>query len=243
MDSLSPSELTESVVDADQDHTGVADALVGLSGLEHPEFAELIAKGNCSSEAAFAIENLLKEAAYLRTTLATAYKQIAELENLADNDWLVPALNRRAFMKSLFRAISFGQRYGTENCILFLDVNGMKTINDTHGHAAGDAALIHIASVLNDEVRKSDVVGRLGGDEFGVLLVQTDVKTANVKGRALVDAIRTKPVQWENSYLVLEAACGVHQIVDGDTAEGALELADHAMYADKKTSKNGSAAR
>lgn len=243
MDTLSPSELSESVVDADPDPADVADALVGLSGLEHPEFAELLTMGSCPKDAAFAIENLLKEAAYLRKTLATAYKQIADLENLADHDWLVPALNRRAFMKSLCRAISFGHRYGTENCILFLDVNGMKAINDTHGHAAGDAALIHIASVLNDEVRKSDVVGRLGGDEFAVLLVQTDLKTANVKGRALVDAIRTQPVHWDDTRLILEAACGVHQIVDGDTAEGALELADQAMYADKKTTRNTPKAR
>ena len=241
MDSLSPSELTDSDVDADQETADVVDALVGLSGLEHPEFAEVLAKGSCPSDAAFAIKNLLKEAAYLRKTLASAYKQIADLENLADRDWLVSALNRRAFMKALCRAISFGHRYGTENCVLYLDINGMKAINDTHGHAAGDAALIHIASILNDEVRKSDVVGRLGGDEFAVLLAQTDLKTAKVKGRALVDAIRTQPILWEGSAVVLEAACGAHQIVDGNTAETVLELADRAMYADKRAAHRSQA--
>lgn len=238
MDGPSPSDPETSDAGDKVERTGVADALVGLSGLEHPEFVKVLKKGECPSDAAAAITNLMQEAAYLRETLAAAYRQIAELENLADRDWLVPALNRRAFMKALCRAISFGQRYDNENSVVYLDVNGMKAINDTFGHAAGDAALIHLAEILNGEVRKSDVVGRLGGDEFAVLLVQTDLKMAREKSRALVAAIHEHPLGWEGLDLRLDAACGVHQIVDGDTAEGALERADRAMYSDKKSARH-----
>jgi len=243
MDGVSPSEIHDPDADGQTPSTGIADALVGLSGLEHPEFAAVLKTGECPKDAAHAIRNLMREAAYLRRTLAEAYKQIADLENLADRDWLVPALNRRAFMKALCRAISFGQRYGNNNSVLFLDVNGMKHINDTYGHAAGDAALIHIAETLNSEVRKSDVVGRLGGDEFAILLVQTELAVAREKGLALVQILQKSPVLWEGQTLQLDAACGVHQIEEGDSADGALEKADFAMYANKKSARNKPAGR
>lgn len=238
MDSLSQTEALDPDTETDPETSAVADALVGLSGLEHPEFAAVLKTGECPRDAAHAIQNLMQEAAFLRETLAEAYKQIAELENLADRDWLVPALNRRAFMKSLNRAISFGERYGNDNSVLFLDVNGMKTINDTHGHAAGDAALIHIAATLNSEVRNSDVVGRLGGDEFAVLLVQSDREMAAEKSTALVKVLRSTPAIWEGKPLELDAACGVHQVERDDDADSALEKADRAMYADKKSPRN-----
>jgi GGDEF domain-containing protein len=117
-----------------------------------------------------ALGHLIVEVAELRQELATTQGRLAELEPLADEDSLAPISNRRAFLRSLARTIGYVERYGAACSLLYFDVNGLKSINDTHGHAAGDAALVHVADLLRSSIRTSDIVGRLGGDEFGVLL-------------------------------------------------------------------------
>src|SRR5581483_1972703 len=102
--------------------------------------------------------------------LVQANARIVELERLADEDALMPVANRRAFVRELSRMIAFTQRYGLPSSVVYFDINGMKQINDSHGHTAGDAALQHIAKILVDNIRSSDLVGRLGGDEFAVIL-------------------------------------------------------------------------
>ena len=110
----------------------------------------------------------------------------------------------------------------------------MKQINDTHGHAAGDAALCHIATVLRDYIRSSDIVGRLGGDEFGVVLAQSDRAQAESKAIALSEAIAATPLRWGDADLSVTAAYGVHIVVETDDAKSAIEAADRAMYAQKR---------
>ncbi len=189
-----------------------------------------------------AVAALTDEIEYLRHALAEAYRQIAHLENLADMDSLVPAFNRRAFMRQLSRTIAFGERYGTVNSVVYIDINGMKQINDVLGHSAGDAALTQVVSVLNDEVRQSDVVGRLGGDEFGIILAQTDNPTAWQKVAELGNAIGRSPLAWEEEMVTLHAAFGVHTIRPGDDAHSALFTADQSMYLDKKNAHHRRAA-
>ena len=82
----------------------------------------------------------------------------------------IAVLNRRAFAREVSRFVSFAARYGTPATLLYLDLNNFKTVNDTYGHAAGDAVLRHFASLMTRQIRESDVLARLGGDEFGVIL-------------------------------------------------------------------------
>lgn len=117
-----------------------------------------------------AIETLMNEVERLRHDLDEIKHQNTHLEKLADEDSLLLVINRRAFVRELSRAMSFAQRYSQPSILAFFDVNNMKTINDELGQAAGDAALMHEADMLLEHVRHSDVVGRLGGDEFGVVL-------------------------------------------------------------------------
>lgn len=96
--------------------------------------------------------------------------------------------------------IAFTRRYGLPSSVIYFDVNGLKQINDTHGHPAGDAALRHIAEILSKNVREGDIVGRLGGDEFGVILAQTNLaqtnqEQANAEGMALAQAIGSTPLR------------------------------------------------
>ena len=115
---------------------------------------------------------------------------MTDVERLADQDALLPIANRRAFVREMSRLASYSERYHTPASLVYFDINGFKAINDIHGHAAGDAALQSVAELLVQHVRESDTVGRLGGDEFGVILVHADEAVANTKAQSLADAIR-----------------------------------------------------
>jgi len=186
-----------------------------------------------------ALMGLLGEVDRLRRELTDARNRISFLERLADEDSLMPIANRRAFVRELSRMMAFAQRYGTPASVVYFDVNGLKGINDAYGHAAGDAALQHIAQTLIDSVRTTDVVGRLGGDEFGVLLVQTDEETALHKAAALADAIAARPLIWQDKEIPLSAAYGTHSFHGTENAAEALDAADRAMYNRKKEARGG----
>lgn len=180
-----------------------------------------------------AIDQLMAEVQHLREELERARRRVDHLEHLADQDALTPVLNRRAFVRELSRIMAFSERYGASSAILYFDVNGLKDINDRHGHAAGDAVITHVAKVLMANVRSSDVVGRLGGDEFGVILAQAGGDEAAAKGRSLSDAIEGSALEWNGIELRIRASYGVHSLAAGQEAHEALDAADRAMYAQK----------
>lgn len=171
----------------------------------------------------------------LRDALAQARDRIVQLERLADQDSLVAAYNRRAFVRELERWLSFKRRYGAQVAVLFFDVNYMKTINDTLGHSAGDAALAQVAELLRRHVRETDVVARLGGDEFGVLLMNADLTVAEAKATELAHIVRDAAFHWQGWKIPLAVAHGAYEPLVEDTAEGALHAADQVMYARKET--------
>ena len=175
----------------------------------------------------------------MQRELEDARMRIAQLERLADEDSLAPIANRRAFVRELSRMIAFTRRYGPPSSVIYFDVNGMKQINDTHGHPAGDAALRHVADVLCKNVRSSDIVGRLGGDEFGVILAQTSQEQANAKAAALAQAISATSFSWGKLQISVSAAFGVYSFTGSDDAQVAIEAADKAMYTQKRVRQAG----
>jgi diguanylate cyclase (GGDEF)-like protein len=177
---------------------------------------------------------LLAEVHELRQQLKDSRARITFLERLADEDALTPIANRRAFVRELTRMVAFSQRYGSPASVVYFDVNGMKQINDLHGHAAGDAALTHIARTLVENIRSSDIVGRLGGDEFGVILAQANEQQANQKAASLAQAIAATPLQWNGGDIAVSAAYGVHSFSGVDDAQQAIDAADRAMYRHKR---------
>ena len=168
-----------------------ADDAVGLLGLPEQELTPKVRS---------ALGHLIDEVADLRHELLTTQRRLMELERLADEDSLAPISNRRAFLRDLARTIKYVERYGVPCSLLYFDVNGLKTINDTHGHAAGDAALIHVADILRCNTRTSDVVGRLGGDEFGVLLARANEAIATNKAHQLARVVADErfTLGWQN---------------------------------------------
>src|SRR3954470_15228660 len=129
-----------------------------------------IPEGEFTPKVRDAVMGLMTEVDSLRRELAGTKSRLDEVEKAADQDGMLPLLNRRAFVRELTRYIAFTGRYNTPAALIYFDLNHLKKTNDTHGHAAGDAVLSHFAAVLSHHVRDSDCVGRLGGDEFGVLL-------------------------------------------------------------------------
>ena len=184
-----------------------------------------------------AILGLMEEVDSLRRELDTTNRRLRQMEDVADTDPLLPIPNRRAFVRELNRMISFAERYGTPSTLMFIDLNDMKKINDTYGHEAGDKALQHIAALLEQHVRGTDVIGRLGGDEFGVILAQADETVGAQKAQDLATIISQQPLMLGNEKVHMSLAFGTYTFRSGDEPNDALHKADQAMYENKKEIK------
>ncbi len=181
-----------------------------------------------------ALDMLMKEVQRMREELSQARHRINYLEKLADEDTLVPVANRRAFVREMSRMMAYAERYNAQTSVLYFDINGFKEINDTYGHAAGDAALQHVAMLLSENIRESDLVGRLGGDEFGVILAQAGGDSAQEKAASLSARIEGTPFEWEGNQLPLSVSFGAYTFSGGEDAGEALSRADKAMYEQKQ---------
>lgn len=166
----------------------------------------------------------------LRGEVARLKELVSELEHLAYCDPLVNLPNRRTFLARLQNLIARAERYGDTGAVLFLDVDGLKAINDRHGHQAGDAALVEIARILVAVVRESDCIARVGGDEFSILLERTDELNAWRMGLRVVEAVVTTKFAVSGCNVRLSLAVGVAPVVPGATAEGIIDRADRSMY-------------
>jgi diguanylate cyclase (GGDEF)-like protein len=173
------------------------------------------------------IERLRAEVAALTARAETA-------EALADHDVLTRALNRRGFMTVLNRSMAYCRRHEVEAALLYLDMDGFKGVNDSLGHAAGDAALTAVADLLLAHVRESDAVGRLGGDEFALLLMNAGADEGREKAKRLAASLETEGFVWEGSTVALGGSFGVRAYSGQIDPEVWLSEADAAMWLRKK---------
>jgi diguanylate cyclase (GGDEF)-like protein len=185
-----------------------------------------------------AIMGLMSEVDSLRRELTQTRSRLEDVEKTADQDGMLPLLNRRAFVRELTRYIAFTGRYNTPASLIYFDLNHLKKTNDTYGHAAGDAVLSHFADVLLAHVRDSDCVGRLGGDEFGVLLSHADQAQALKKADVLAKALESSPTLWNGHTIPVTFAYGAFDLKSGDNPDTAMARADQAMYAQKKSQRS-----
>ena len=170
----------------------------------------------------------------LRARLAEARRQIADLKQHADTDVLLDIQNRRGFERELRRSLAYVKRYHATAALLYLDVDRLKPINDRHGHAAGDAALKAIAGELLAHVRMSDIVARIGGDEFGIVLWNLGPADAEKKARALEAAVDALHLSVRGRTLRLGVSAGVTMLKQADETADVLMRADAAMYRRKE---------
>lgn len=158
-----------------------------------------------------------------------------ELEILATRDPLTNCLNRRAFFELFENAFKASRRYKYELCCIMLDIDHFKKINDTHGHAAGDQVLRNLSEILRKSKRDSDVVCRYGGEEFCVLLTQTDIKGALITA----ERFRREIESFDFSGIKVTSSFGASSILFGPIdAQDLVGQADTALYAAKEGGRN-----
>ena len=177
--------------------------------------------------------HLLRDNRELSIEVARLRLRVAELERMADTDPMLDVYNRRAFMREVRRAQTVMARYGMQSSVIFLDLDGFKSVNDRYGHGIGDEVLARVAAVLRGGVRDCDMVARLGGDEFGVLLFKGGIDVARAKAGVLACRIGQVAVDHPDGAVRVTASWGVAPCEPGDTPEAVLDRADRGMYLDK----------
>jgi diguanylate cyclase (GGDEF)-like protein len=171
---------------------------------------------------------------------ATVAKRTAELENLVMHDMLTGLPNRRALMQALPVAMSRSARLKTPCAVMFLDLDGFKNVNDTHGHEEGDELLRQFGARIAGAVRRTDTVARLAGDEFVVVLENlNDAADAEDMGRKMMPKLR-EPFTLKTATVHLSASIGIalHLPGDAEDLDALLARADRAMYEAKRGGKN-----
>ncbi len=162
-----------------------------------------------------------------------------DLEQMARTDSLTGVLNRRAFEAEFMREISRTLRSGAPLSLLLMDVDHFKIVNDEHGHAAGDAVLRELASILQRDLRRADLVARLGGEEFAALLPDTDADRATHTAERLRAVIEKAQISAGGARMRVTASFGVTAWQgDTDAWDRLLERVDSAMYQAKQAGRN-----
>lgn len=238
--------------------------LAGKPGLElfAPEEREQVREQSCQSSSYYAAQMLrsdgtrfpvevrgrdatyrgqsariavIRDVTEQRRQEAELHAQARQLKALSLRDDLTGLYNRRGFQEHAQRQLANAARTRRPACVFFVDLNGMKGINDTLGHETGDRALIATAQVLSSVFRASDVVARLGGDEYAIFAQECsldDVPAVRARINERVEALNLSGV--ERFHLSLSVGAAVHDVANPADLEQLLESADHSMYEEKR---------
>lgn len=184
------------------------------------------------------IEDLREQANQANAEIARLQAELEQTSALIRHDPLTGVLNRKGLDEALSREAAFAQRRGTPLCLGLLDVDNFKQINDTHGHQTGDEALQHLTNVIRENVRPQDSVGRYGGEEFVVLLPDTDLDSATAALVRLQRALTKRFFLARQQKLLITFSAGVAELRAEEQPVDAIDRADKAMYLAKRSGKN-----
>jgi diguanylate cyclase (GGDEF)-like protein len=172
-----------------------------------------------------------------RQLLDLALRRYSDLEDLAYRDELTELPNRRGASRQIDVLISRARRHGHQLAVLLIDADRFKAVNDRHGHAVGDIVLRELAARLRERVRREDVVGRWGGEEFVIVLPETTPDGAAAVAEALRAGIARAPVQTEDGPLQVTVSIGVAAWT-GQELDVLVASADRALYAAKAAGRD-----
>ncbi|MCJ8169688.1 sensor domain-containing diguanylate cyclase [Atopomonas sediminilitoris] len=165
-----------------------------------------------------------------------------ELLDQASRDYLTGIPNRRRFSLTLPREIERSRRYSRPLCLAIMDLDHFKQLNDTYGHAAGDAALRHSTALINDALRQSDLLARLGGEEFGLILPETSLTGAEQFVERLRIKLDHSKLSFEGKTIHISMSIGLAQLDERDQhADSLFSRADQALYRAKQQGRNRTA--
>ncbi len=166
-------------------------------------------------------------------------KLIKKLKEESEMDSLTKLYNRRTVFKFLEKAFANAKRYNQDLSFLMIDIDKFKNVNDTYGHIGGDEILRSIAKTIQSSVRESDIAGRFGGEEFSVVMPNTDIQGAGMVAEKIRKTIEENGVEFNNSTVNVTVSLGVSTIDrKNDTLENLVRKADEALYKAKDTGRN-----
>ncbi|MBK1697531.1 GGDEF domain-containing protein [Rhodovibrio salinarum] len=180
------------------------------------------------------LTRLAEAAQQMETRLAEHAARLDHLESLSVTDELTGLNNRRGFRRELTKALARADRGGETGILMLVDLDHFKPINDTYGHGAGDAVLVAIGRVLNTAVRHNDATGRIGGDEFAVLLSNADPVAVQPRVLRLRNALSQLVVQHNGVRIPMRATLGQADYGPGTDADALLHAADVDLYRHKR---------
>lgn len=208
-----------SIINSNQYVTSDMGAVPDLSGL---------ARGHFNDQAALA----LRLTRLMMDNPVGAAEALAAMMIASRKDALTGLFNKGHFMDELAQD---DRRENKGEVLLMIDLDGFKPINDIYGHAAGDRALQAVGTMLLKNIRETDTVGRLGGDEFGVILRGADEKAAQCKAEKIQKELSGNlKFVWDDVLITVRGSVGIYKIQDGQSAEESLKAADKVMYAIKQ---------
>lgn len=209
-------------------------------------------------------EFLTQQLAEAQATIAEQRERIAHLESLTMTDELTGLLNRRGFYDHFRRELAAARRHGVPGgvpggvpegisggapagtgggVVVMIDLDGFKGINDTHGHLAGDSYLRQVARLIAGAVRREDVVARIGGDEFAILLTGMDADAGAARARQLLELAAGWHLHWNGVELPIRFSQGIQAFGAGDQEDEVMRKADAHMYGNKGLRRHRKATR
>ena len=185
------------------------------------------------------LEQLTRQAA-ATINRANTYSTILQYATL---DALTNLNNRRQFETRLGQEISITKRQNNPLCAMMIDIDFFKSVNDTHGHAAGDEVLRKVASIIKEHLRESDIPARYGGEEFAILLPFTHIEEAKIVGERLRKAVEETPITInqetiDEKQINVTISMGIAEYNRVETGEALFERADKALYEAKENGRN-----
>lgn len=181
-----------------------------------------------------AYDTLLAQFADLQQRFDEQQELIQSLERDASSDPLTGLANRRTLEKELDRSLATARRYGRRHALLLIDLNDFKSINDQLGHAMGDQVLQHVARLLRQNIRPTDIAARLGGDEFCVILNELRaIENAETRAQDITNVLNRTPCIGEQRTVQLSASVGYYVFTSDDDKADIMARADENMYAHK----------